>query len=109
MGDNSYFYNRPGGLMKATMIAAALCGLLLAGCGYGSNFEFDRARQVKVGMTEAELTTLMGKPFSVTSRGDTQVWVWTYFNAMTGASQTITFGMKEGTVSFVPAIPASFK
>lgn len=90
-----------------TLIAASLLALL-AGCA-GTNFSYDNARQVKVGMTETELTRLMGPPYSVTSRGDEQMWVWSRANGFTGASRAVSFKMKDGRVVEVPQIPASFK
>lgn len=87
------------------MVAVALA--LLIGCA-GSSFKFDDARRVEVGMTESQLTQLMGKPYSVTSRGDTQIWVWVHYNGLTGGMNKISFIMKDGKVYSVPTIPKSF-
>lgn len=82
---------------------------LLTGCAAGTPFTYDSARQVKIGMTEAEVVSLMGNPYSVTSRNDEQMWVWSHANAMTGASRVVSFKMKDGKVVEVPTIPASFQ
>lgn len=89
------------------LIAASLLALL-AGCA-GSNFSYDNARQVRVGMTEAELTALMGRPYSVSARGDEQMWIWSRANAFTGSSRAVSFKLKDGRVIEVPSIPSSFK
>ncbi|HZZ79817.1 MAG TPA: outer membrane protein assembly factor BamE [Gemmataceae bacterium] len=79
---------------------------LLAGCA-GTPFQFDTARQVKVGMTDKQLTELMGTPYMVTTMGDKQIWVWSEANFM-GGSQTESFTLQNGKVTSVPAIPDSF-
>lgn len=89
-------------------LLASLVILLLAACA-GSKFSFDNARQVKVGMNEAEITQLLGAPYSVVSKGDTQIWIWSYANGMTGAHQSVSFPMSGGKVASLPTIPASFK
>lgn len=89
------------------LIIAAIC-LFIAGCA-GSSFKYDNARKVEVGMTERQLTALMGKPYSVVSKGDTQIWIWSHANAFTGNSQAVSFIMKDGVVESLPTIPASFK
>lgn len=89
------------------LIAASLIALL-AGCA-GTNFSYDNARKVQVGMTEAEVTRLMGPPYSVAARGDEEMWVWSRANGFTGTSKAISFKMKDGVVVEVPPIPDSFK
>ena len=89
-------------------IAIAVLTSALIACA-GSPFRFENARQVKVGMTEAEVTQLMGRPYMVTSKGEEQICVWSYANGMTGGSRSISFIMKDGKVSTVPTIPDSFK
>jgi outer membrane protein assembly factor BamE (lipoprotein component of BamABCDE complex) len=42
----------------------ALVFLLLSGCA-GTPFEWEKARQVKIGTTEADVVALMGKPFAI--------------------------------------------
>ncbi|MFP5419903.1 MAG: outer membrane protein assembly factor BamE [Gammaproteobacteria bacterium] len=88
------------------LIAASLLALL-AGCA-GTNFSFDNAAKVKPGMTEAQVTQLMGRPYSVVSRGDSQMWVWSHANGFSGSSKSISFEMREGKVVSVPSIPGAF-
>jgi len=81
---------------------------LLTSCA-GSRFSYKNARQVEVGMNEAQITQLMGAPYSVVSKGDTQTWIWSYANALTGRSQAVSFIMKDGKVESLPTIPSSFR
>ena len=90
---------------KILIIAMSLA---VVGCA-GSRFSFERARQVEVGMNEEQLTKLMGKPYSVVSSGDTQTWIWSYANALTGGSKSVSFIMKDGKVESLPTIPKGFK
>lgn len=92
----------------AIICAAALLTLVAIGCA-GTRFSFDSARQVRVGMTEAEVTKIMGRPYSVNSRGDVQVWIWSQANGFTGAHQSVSFPMRDGKVESVPKIPESFR
>jgi PBP1b-binding outer membrane lipoprotein LpoB len=95
--------------MRITIFAAAaFLALVLSGCA-GTDFSYDEARKVKVGMTEDQVTQIMGPPYSVVSRSDGQMWVWSHANGMTGASRVISFRMVDGKVVEVPTIPASFK
>lgn len=87
---------------------AAVLALVLSGCA-GTSFSYDEARKVKLGMTEDQVTQIMGQPYSVVSRADGQMWIWSYANGMTGASRVISFRMVGGKVVEVPTIPSSFK
>lgn len=89
-----------------TLIAASLIALL-AGCA-GTNFSFDNAAKVKPGMTEAQVTQLMGRPYSVVSRGDSQMWIWSHANGFSGSSKSVSFEMSNGRVVSVPSIPGAF-
>lgn len=92
--------------MKLSIVAVSLA--LLMGCA-GTNFSYDKARQVKVGMTEAELVALMGRPYSVMSRDGSQLWVWSHANGFSGSSRAISFELRDGRVASVPDIPSSFR
>lgn len=88
------------------IIISILLAAALYGCA-GTNFSFDKARQVEVGMTEAQVQQLLGRPYSVVSRGSSQMWVWSHANAFGGA-RSISFEMQDGRVASVPEIPSSF-
>jgi hypothetical protein len=93
--------------MRKIVIVAALAAII-AGCA-GTKFSFDRARQVTVGMSEAEVITLMGNPYSVSTLGDKELWIWSYANGVSGGSRTISFLLNDGRVVETPNIPKSFK
>lgn len=90
------------------LITIGLAVALLSACA-GSRFSYPNARKVEVGMTEAEITQLMGPPYEVISRENEQIWIWSYANGMTGRSQSVSFIMKDGRVIKTPVIPKSFK
>ena len=88
--------------------AATVLAIVLSGCA-GTSFSYDDARKVQVGMTEDQVTQIMGPPYSVVSRADGQMWVWSHANGMTGASRVISFKILDGKVVEIPPIPTSFK
>ncbi|RMM55062.1 hypothetical protein ALP96_00269 [Pseudomonas savastanoi pv. glycinea] len=92
-------------ILKAYVLASIA---LLAACA-GTDFSYDAARKVQLGMSEDQVVQLMGPPYSVVSRVDGQMWVWSHANGMTGASRVVSFKMKDGKVVEVPTIPSSFK
>jgi outer membrane protein assembly factor BamE (lipoprotein component of BamABCDE complex) len=95
-------------MKKIALMFAAM--VFLTGCATaGRAANWDKARQVKVGMSEPEVTALMGSPYMVSSRDSGQRWIWTYVNGFTGAVSTMTVDWKDGKVVSVPVIPSSFK
>jgi outer membrane protein assembly factor BamE (lipoprotein component of BamABCDE complex) len=92
-------------ITKAIVVIAAAAAL--AGCA-GTRFSFANARQVKVGMTTAEMQDLMGRPYSVTTRGDNEIWIWSQANGFTGSHSAVSFTVKDGVVIGVPRIPDNF-
>jgi len=76
----------------------------LAGCA-GTNFNYDNARRVKVGMSQAEVLQIMNKPYSVTQNGSNEIWVWSRANGFTGSTRAISFILSGGFVVGVPDIP----
>lgn len=90
------------------------CVLLVTGCvTVGSSFDWSQARQVKKGMNQSQVEAIMGKPATVVSESGIERWVWSYGSSnmlslqTTGGSFSIDF--KDGRVSTVPTIPASFQ
>jgi hypothetical protein len=77
--------------------------------GGSGSIKWDDARQLRVGMTESELTAKMGTPYSVTSKSDgTEIWVWVNVDLLMG-TQTMSVIIKDGKVVTVPKIPDSFR
>ncbi len=95
--------------MKKIIILAF--ALMLSACSMGGSgsIKWDDARQLRVGMTESELTAKMGTPYSVTSKSDgTEIWVWVNVDLLMG-TQTMSVIIKDGKVVTVPKIPDSFR
>lgn len=90
--------------MRVVLIMAAVA--LLVACA-GTPFTFGEASRVKVGMTEEQVYELMGNPYSVVSKGDSQMWVWSHATAFGGA-KSVSFEFKDGRVATVPTIPKAF-
>lgn len=74
----------------------------------GTNFDWDSAREIKAGMTEEQVSTLMGPPYLVKSTPDGLTWVWSYANSFSGV-RTVSVVFKDGLVVAAPEIPASFR
>lgn len=87
-------------------VAAATVALALAACA-GTDFAWSQARQLRAGMTPAEVEALMGRPYMVTVRGDQTVWVWSHVNAL-GSARTLSVVFKGGALTEAPTIPDTF-
>lgn len=88
-------------------ISIIILAALLAACA-GTAFKWDAARQITTGMSEKEVTALMGPPYLVTSQKNGVIWVWSYADAFAG-SKSVSVVFKDGKVVEPPPIPASFK
>jgi len=84
-----------------------LLTVLLVACA-GTAFKWDSARQIKVGMTEQEVTAIMGAPYLVKSQAEGITWVWSYADAFAGA-KAVSVVFHDGKVAKPPPIPESFK
>lgn len=90
--------------MKKVFLICCLV-LILIGCA-GKNFTWEQAKQIKVGMSEAELIALMGEPSLVRTQPDGILYVWSYADTFNGA-KSIAIPLKEHIVTSVPPIPFS--
>ncbi len=83
--------------------------LVLTACAGSGSIKWDDARKLKVGMTEKEVTAVMGSPYQAQGQKDgTYTWVWVDVNLMRGGSQKMTAEFKKGVVVSIPEIPESF-
>lgn len=94
-----------GPYIKKFLVTAVV--MLLVACA-GTSFNWDQARSVKQGMTEAQLLEIMGNPYMVTVHGDKQYWIYSHATAFGGA-KSISYVMKDGRVSEAPSVPEVFK
>ncbi len=91
--------------LAVVFICLVMLGCATAGSG---KIQWDKARQLKVGMTESQVTQIMGGPYSVAAKDDgTEMWVWVHVNLYAG-SESLSLTMKDGKVNKVPKIPESF-
>jgi hypothetical protein len=75
--------------------------ILLTGCATGSKFTFEQSSKVKVGMTEAEVLSIMPAPAVKKKRPDDSVaWSWHYDNGFKAITSTII--LQGGKVISVP-------
>ena len=93
-------------LTSAFLCVLCVSALILAGC-VGTYFTFDKAREVQLGMTAAQVQKIMGKPFIVSTRGDDEIWVYSFADGW-GAARSVSFILRDGKVTDVPHIPDSF-
>ncbi|RCS59738.1 outer membrane protein assembly factor BamE domain-containing protein [Parvibium lacunae] len=89
------------------LLSTFVCCFALIGCA-GTPFKWDQARQIKEGMTEAEVTKIMGAPYLVKSSQEGMVWVWSYADTFSG-SRSVSIVIKDGKVVKPPPIPENFK
>lgn len=80
---------------------------LILGCA-GNHFAWDDARRVQLGMSEAEVQAIMGKPNVVTSSDQGVKWTYAYGTAL-GTGAHVSFAFQSNRVVRVPQIPSSFK
>ena len=91
--------------MKNLILATVVT--VLAGCAC-TNFSWDNARQVKQGMNEQQVLTLLGKPNLTKSSPEGLVYVWSFANGLTGSVRTVSVVMKDGVVVSAPVVPDNF-
>lgn len=88
---------------KASLAGAVLALLLFAGC-VGTPFRWDTARQIKVGMSEAQVIELMGKPLTMSAADGKEYWTWNYGTGI-GTGGYFRIVLKNRVVTEVPEIP----
>lgn len=96
-----------GTVKKMRLALAALALLAAIGCA-GTPFDWQAARQIKVGMTEQQVEAIMGAPYLIKSAPEGTTWVWSYANL---ASQVRTYSvtLNGGKVIAVPDLPANYQ
>lgn len=92
-------------MARALVLTSAL---VVAACA-GTHFDWQTARQIQPGMSEAQLTQLMGAPYMVKSEGGVQTWIWSYASGWTGSVRTVSVQLKDGAVVAAPAVPQAYQ
>jgi outer membrane protein assembly factor BamE (lipoprotein component of BamABCDE complex) len=95
-------------MKKLTTLLGLACALVLFSACVGTTFNWDTARQVRVGMTKAEVQQVMGKPYLISTAGEDEVWTWAYGTGL-GNGAAFKIILRDDKVTQVPKIPAELK
>ena len=76
--------------------------ILLASCA-GTPFKWEDVDKIKNGMSEAELVSILGKPYSRTQTGNTVILTWSSATAFGGA-KAVSYRLRDGVVVGVSTI-----
>lgn len=77
----------------------ALCvalALMLCACA-GANFDWEDTERITPGMTEAEVVSILGRPYSRAQEGRVTVLTWSYAGAF-GGGRAVAFRLVDGRV-----------
>lgn len=61
-----------------------ICLQFLAACA-GTHFRWEDTERIKPGMSEAEVISVLGEPYSKTQSGQTKILTWSYAAGFGGA------------------------
>jgi outer membrane protein assembly factor BamE (lipoprotein component of BamABCDE complex) len=89
-------------------IAVLLVAAVLSGCA-GTPFKWESVRSLKEGMTQEEVASVMGEPYSVTASGEKTVWTWSYANGMSGSNRAASVVFVGGRLVQPAGVPSHFK
>lgn len=82
--------------IRARMLCFALAMVLFA-CA-GTRFDWQDAERIKPGMTEAEVVSILGRPYSRAQEGRVTVLTWSYAGAFDGG-RAVSFRLVDGKVA----------
>lgn len=92
------------------LLSCVVAAIVLVGCAHGTPFKWDQAREIKPGMTKAEVTARLGKPYMTKSTTAGMRYVWTEVNGLTFASKSLAIDFNtEGQVIGAPPIPDEYQ
>jgi outer membrane protein assembly factor BamE (lipoprotein component of BamABCDE complex) len=92
--------------LRNTFMAATFA-LALSGCA-GTRFSWDAARQIRAGMSTAQVKELMGTPNNVRSTSEALIYVWVYVNTLASTTRTLRVDFRDDKVIQAPVIPDEF-
>lgn len=98
--------------MKRWQRLIGLCAVLFLAACAGTQFSWDQARSIKVGMDKEEVTKIMGSPNQTVSKAtgeETWVWVWVTSGLASMNTRSFTISFKEGRVATIPSVPDAYK
>lgn len=89
--------------MKTESIIASVILLTASACA-GTPIDWDEARTLKNGMTEAQVLERLGYPYQVATKPDgSEVWVWV-FTDPTMSTEVLSIIMHGGKIETMPRI-----
>ena len=83
-------------LIRARVLFVAVV-LWLSACA-GTNFDWKDTEKIKPGMTEAEVTSILGRPYSKTQSGNMTILTWSYATGFGGA-KAVSYRLVDGKVA----------
>ena len=93
--------------MKKAILASLLASAAaLSGCVTGTPVNFESARSLKPGMTETQVTEIMGSPRSTYDDEMKRHYLkWGHSDLMTGAYSNLVLVFQDGKLVAVPGLP----
>ena len=91
-------------MLWVALLSAAFC----AACA-GSDFQWNQARQVRPGMTEEQVSAVMGPPTAMRTQTSGVTWTWAYLNPREGSARAVSAEFRDGRVVYAPGVPEGFK
>ena len=86
-------------MIPSRLLATGMCAVVAVGCtashDYGRDFDSSAVQKIEPGMKKDQVEALLGKPFNVTSSGETEYWQYTYNTldrTLTGAAFVPVYG-----------------
>jgi len=91
------------------LVVFALALVIAAGCATGGRyFNWQQVQQLRPGMTERQVISIMGSPYSTAVRDDEDIftWVWVVVGPVgVDTSRSVALKFRDGRLEAVPRIP----
>jgi len=81
--------------MKPYIAAAVL--VLVTACA-GTPFNWEDTAKIKDGMSEPEVVSILGRPYSRTQSGNRSTLVWSYAQGFGGGAKAVAYRFVDGRV-----------
>jgi hypothetical protein len=102
--NHAYAMNTPRSRLWIALSFSVTC----AACA-GSDFQWDQARQIQPGMTEDQVSALMGPPTAMRTQSGGVTWTWAHVDPRVDSARAVSVGFREGRVVYGAGVPQSFK
>jgi outer membrane protein assembly factor BamE (lipoprotein component of BamABCDE complex) len=84
-------------MSRVRVLAVSLIAGLVVGCA-GTPFQREDTQKVRSGMTEAEVVSILGNPYSRSQSGDRSVLTWSYADAFGTPAKAVSYTFRGGRV-----------